>query len=306
MKVIVLFLQLLSIISQITKSSTEPCISKNFTFTGVPYNSLGISADYNAPNVVQTQGNLELRLTEQTGGTRITVGKAFQYGTIEVKMRVSPGSNIVTSFILMADNGDEIDFEYVGKDPKQIQTNYFYKGVPIFDKNAKFFATGKDLTTTYNTYKLHWTKDYYEWIYNGFSLRKMYRNDTQNFPDSPSKLQFGIWKAQNSKWAGFGVDWAEAPFAASIEYIKITCNNTSHMSSQPVKSLPTNTTSIIKPTNTTSNIKPTNERSVTLPTNSTSIVSPVEPTPGVSLESSNVSKLVISSGIYCLYALTLL
>ncbi len=200
------------------------CVNQLVDFSQ-PYQTQGLLIDYGSNNVAQANGALQIGITE-VGGTRVSLNQTLQYGSIEVKMKAAAGSNIVSSFILMADNGDEIDFEFVGKDPKLIQTNFFYKGVPIYDKNAKFYATQLNLTTTFNVYVINWTKDYYEWLYNGYSLRKLYRNQTSSFPDSPSKVQFGIWRAQNSNWAGNGTNWSQGPFFSALEYIKVSCNVT--------------------------------------------------------------------------------
>jgi beta-glucanase (GH16 family) len=182
-----------------------------------------INIDYNANNVVLKDKTLNLILSQDRGGTRISIPDNVHYGTIESNMKISHGSNIVSAFILMADNGDEIDFEFVGKDQTVVQTNYFYKGIPIYDKNAKFYDTFKNLSNSYNNYTIVWTPDYYTWKFNDITLRTLYKTNTTNFPDSPSKIQIGIWKAQNSKWAGNGVDWSKQPFNISVKSLRYTC-----------------------------------------------------------------------------------
>lgn len=185
----------------------------------------GYSIDYNSPNVVQNSGLLKLKLTKDTGGTRITLNNKLRYGSVSARMKISHGSNIVSSFILMADNGDEIDFEFVGKDDRIIQTNFFYKGIPIYDKNAKFYTVKtQKLSESFNTYTINWTPEYYEWKFNDFSLRKLFKNSTSTFPDTLSNIQFGLWRANPSKWAGSGVDWTKGPFEYSIDWIKVNCN----------------------------------------------------------------------------------
>lgn len=201
----------------------QPSFSTFISFDGVPYTASGLVADYNTPNVVQTAGILHLSLTQQTGGTRISFKDEMQYGTIEATLKVAPGSNIVSSFILMAKNGDEIDFEFVGKDRDLVQTNFFYKGIPLYDNNALFFKVKEDLTSTFNKYTIEWTPEYYKWYYNGKLLRVLNKSQTAKFPDSPSLVQFGIWNAGKSKWAGPGVEWSNAPFVYSIRDIKISC-----------------------------------------------------------------------------------
>lgn len=199
------------------------CKEASYTFSDATELPAGLTADYNAANADISDGVLSLILNKETGGTRISVDNLFQYGTVESTMQIAAGSNVVTAFILMADNGDEIDFEFVGKDTKEIQTNWFYKGKPIYNVHAAFFRVNRDLATSFNTFAIHWTPEYYEWKVNGRSLRKFSRNDTTEFPDSPSKIQIGIWNANTSKWAGPGINWNDAPFTVGISSIKITC-----------------------------------------------------------------------------------
>lgn len=53
----------------------------------------------------------------------------LQYGVAEMRVKTAstiPG--VVTAFILRSDGGDEIDWEWVGGDKYQAQTNYFWGG----------------------------------------------------------------------------------------------------------------------------------------------------------------------------------
>jgi hypothetical protein len=144
-KIIMYKLQYLLVPMIIKLASSQQC--KPFEYNkSVQYNKQGLIADYNSGNIKQTNGLLDLHLTKSLGGTRLSIAESLHYGTIEAKFKISPGTNVVSSFILMAENEDEIDFEFVQNTLNKtnvIQTNYFYKGIPIFDKNAKM---------TYNDY----------------------------------------------------------------------------------------------------------------------------------------------------------
>lgn len=240
------------------------CTPKKINFDTLPLNDITI--DYNKNNVIQRDNKLLLSLTKDTGGTRITLNNKIHYGTIEASMKVSHGSNIVSSFILMADNGDEIDFEFVGKDNSVVQTNFFYKGIPIYDKNAKFYNTFKDLTSTFNTYKITWTPYYYQWSINGVLLRTLLKNQTKTFPDSPSNIQIGIWLAQNSKWAGDGPKWNESPFNVSISTININCIQNGDAGDKETKIITTKTptkTSVVRTTQDKSTVIHSTQNSIT-------------------------------------------
>ena len=214
-----------------------------------PYNTQGLLADYNSNNIRQQSGLINLFLTKKDNsstGTRLSIADDFHYGTVDVKMRVAKGKNVVSSFILMGKNKDEIDFEFVQNSDNKtniIQTNFFYNGIPIYDKNAKMYKYSKPLSDFYNTYSIHWTPEHYEWRFNNNTLRRLYKNTTQNYPDDTSKIQFGIWEAKPSTWAGPGIDWKDEPFVLSIESIRVGCFNTTSATTNTTNTNTTNTTS---------------------------------------------------------------
>ena len=198
------------------------CFNSNSTFSRNIYTE-NFEGDYNTDHITQQNGILGLRL-DNSGGTRISSKSDILYGEITARIKIPMGSNVVSSFILMAENGDEIDFEFVGKDSNIIQTNYFYRGEQLFNVNARMYAT-KNLALSYNTFTIEWTEEYYKWKYNGMTLRTLYKNETSKYPETISKVQFGIWNATSSSWAGPGINWAGAPYNYYIDYISINCKD---------------------------------------------------------------------------------
>ena len=209
--------------NSVTKSLPQECVDEYWAFNGSSQVPAGLTIDYNNANVQVEDGVLNLILNKKLGGTRISVDQLFYYGTVEATMEIAAGSNVITAFILMAENGDEIDFEFVGNAKNIIQTNYFYQGKPIYNIHAVNYAVNRDLTTTFQKYTIHWTPEYYEWRINGRTLRKMFKNETIEYPESPSKIQIGIWNANPSKWAGDGINWKDEPFTVRVNSIKLTC-----------------------------------------------------------------------------------
>lgn len=186
-----------------------------------------ISVDYNSVNVRQENGLLNMYLTKDTGGCAITIGSPIHYGRISVVLKTAPGYNIVSAFYLKAaSNGDEIDFEVVKNrtsEGKVIQTVFYYRGIPLYEINAKYFNTNITLSETYNNYTLVWMPDYYEWLFNSELLSRITINDTDTYPDTISDVKISLWEAKPSRWAGPGVNWNNEPFILSISSIEITC-----------------------------------------------------------------------------------
>ena len=229
--------------------SQSICKSNTIDFSTKTNFSNYLTIDYNSNNVINKDGVLSLQLNKELGGTRITLNDQLRYGKVDVKMKIAKGSNVVSSFILLAKNGDEIDFEFVQNTTNPtdlVQTNYFYRGIPIYDKNAKMYHTKKILSNNFHTYSLKWDPLYYEWYFDNFLLRRLYKNQTTNYPDSISSVQFGIWEAPPSNWAGNGTDWSQKIFNFDISSIKVSCKNSSN--------IPTKTSSLsLKKTKTKTN-----------------------------------------------------
>lgn len=50
------------------------------------------------------------------------------FGRVDIQLKAAPGAGIVSSFVLQSDTLDEIDWEWLGADPDEVQSNYFGKG----------------------------------------------------------------------------------------------------------------------------------------------------------------------------------
>jgi beta-glucanase (GH16 family) len=155
--------------------------------------------DYNSNNVYLDNENLNIALTPE-GGTRISTTDYYHYGTFEIEMMMAKGQNVVTAIVLLAENNDEIDYEFVGKDTNIIQSNLYWKGEALYEVNAEYHKTDLDLTSSFNNYTILWRPESLEWFLNGQLLRK-----ETKFPNSPSKLHIGIWGAGVSNWGGSGL-----------------------------------------------------------------------------------------------------
>lgn len=151
------------------------------------------------------------------------------FGRVEVEMQAAPGKGVISCLVLQSDDLDEIDFETVGSDTKQIQTNYFYKGdITTYDRGA--FHPVNDILTMH-TYALDWTPDKLEWLIDGKVQRTVRRAEIgdSKFPQGPMQVKVGTWVAGyqgNSPgtitWAGGIADFSNGPSSAVFKTIKIT------------------------------------------------------------------------------------
>lgn len=145
-------------------------------------------------------------------------------------VQASVGQGVVTSFVLQSDDLDEIDWEWLGGDTTQVQTNYFGKGdTTTYDRGA-YHPVSNPQTSTH-TYTVDWTKDYIRWIIDGVQVRELKYADAKGgsrFPQTPMQIRLGTWVAGGAnspkgtvEWAGGYTDFSQAPFIAYYKSIKI-------------------------------------------------------------------------------------
>ena len=83
------------------------------------------------PTEIDDDGGKALLLTMPEGsvGTLLASSNYVWYGKITATMKSSRGKGVVTAFILLSDVKDEIDFEFVGVDLNNAQSNYYFQGI---------------------------------------------------------------------------------------------------------------------------------------------------------------------------------
>lgn len=150
------------------------------------------------------------------------------FGRVEVVMQAAAGQGVVTSAVLQSDDLDEIDWEFVGGDDTQVQTNYFYKGdTTTYDRGA-YHPVANPLTS-YHTYVIEWNSQAVNWIINGAVVRTLVAADVgDNYPQTPMQVKLGTWVAGGKntaegtvQWAGGYTDFKKAPFEAYYKSVKI-------------------------------------------------------------------------------------
>lgn len=169
-------------------------------------------------------------ISKEGNAPTISSNKFLMFGSVEVITQAAFGAGIVTSVVLQADDLDEIDWEWIGNDYKQVQTNYFSKGDDsTFDRGG--YHNVANPQTTFNNYTIDWTKDYVRWYINGAQVRELKYADAKGgktFPQSPCQVKIGTWIAGRKdapkgtvEWAGGYTDFAQGPFLAYYQTVKV-------------------------------------------------------------------------------------
>ncbi|KAF2859015.1 glycoside hydrolase family 16 protein [Piedraia hortae CBS 480.64] len=187
--------------------------------------------------VIYNNDSVLLTMAEGTVGTLLMSTHYVWYGKISASLTTSQGQGVVTAFILMSDTHDEIDFEFVGADVSNAQSNYYSQGIEDWHNEKHLAVPGGDSRQEVHTYTIDWQPDYISWFIDGQQLRTKFRNETYNsttqkyaFPQTPSRVMLSLWPAGAAgnrqgtiDWAGGLVNW-NSPYMQNGYYYAIAHN----------------------------------------------------------------------------------
>lgn len=150
------------------------------------------------------------------------------YGRVEWVMKAAPGTGIVSSAILQSDCLDEIDWEWIGGDDNQVQSNYFRKGVRSADAGG--FHSASNNHDEIHTYTIDWSADEIAWQVDGVTVRALTAQQAgSEYPQTPMSVRMGIWAGGDStnpwgtiQWAGGPTDYSAGPFTMYVKSVKVT------------------------------------------------------------------------------------
>ncbi|KAI9773066.1 MAG: hypothetical protein M1840_008186 [Geoglossum simile] len=166
------------------------------------------------------QDQVLLTMAPKTVGAVMASTHYVWYGKISATMKTGRGAGVVSAFILLSDVKDEIDFEFVGVDLENAQTNYYFQGITNYH-NGQNISVSSDTFNDFHTYTIDWTPDSITWSVDGKVGRVKKKSETWNstanrfdYPQTPARIQLSIWPgglASNNKgtidWAGGLIDW---------------------------------------------------------------------------------------------------
>ncbi|OAG24858.1 concanavalin A-like lectin/glucanase, partial [Alternaria alternata] len=156
------------------------------------------------------------------------------FGSVSFIMTAAPGTGVVSSAILESDDLDEIDWEWLGGEPANVQTNYFGKGnTTTHDREADAAVTDTQGTT--HNYTIHWTSDSTSWLVDDKVVRTLQfadANGGSNYPQTPMNVRIGIWAGGDPnnaegtiEWAGGETDYSKAPYTMVLEKVEVRNEN---------------------------------------------------------------------------------
>lgn len=201
---------------------------KNFNDFWTP--DQGIVFD-DSPLSINGDNGAIMTITNDKHAPLIKTNKSLFFGKVEVVVKAAPGVGIVTSVVLESNDGDELDWEWIGGEQTNVQTNFFSKGLNEF-VHGKTHAIGFNAMEGLHSYTIEWTPDFMAFSVDGKEIRRAGPAEAENgakWPQTPVQVKLGTWvggKPSNPdgtiEWAGGLADFKQAPFIGWYKSVKIT------------------------------------------------------------------------------------
>ena len=144
-------------------------------------------------------------------------------------MKTAPGAGIVSSSVLQSNDLDEIDWEWLGAQNDQVQSNYFGKGQTTTYDRAAVHAVS-DTQGDFHTYTTEWTDSQIVWQIDGKTVRVLAADSADGqFPQTPAQLRIGAWSGGDPSnpqgtiaWAQGPTDYSQGPFTMVVSSVSVT------------------------------------------------------------------------------------
>ncbi|KAI8083706.1 concanavalin A-like lectin/glucanase domain-containing protein [Thamnidium elegans] len=171
-------------------------------------------------------------------GPTLNATTYIRYGKVSAEIKSATLGGAVTAFILMADGGDEIDFEFLGGDTTHVQTNYFWGKTVEYTVNGGLHDVPNGaVDQTFHKYTIDWKPDRIDWLVDDKVVRSKTKAETCTkegvckFPSQPARIQFGLWdgsiESGTAEWSKGPIDWSiQQTISAHIKKVTVDCDPT--------------------------------------------------------------------------------
>lgn len=210
----------------IAKCKANPALGKSYAwdFTQGPSNRFQKTSN---KEITYNKNGAQFSISKSGDSPTLASEFYIMFGRVKVKAKSAPGIGIVSAIVLISDDLDEIDWEWLGKDKHQVQTNFFSKGDDgTWDRGG--YHQVSDTQEVYHTYEIEWTSREINWLINGNLVRTLKNPGNGYYPQTPMQLRIGSWSAgdpSNRKgtieWAGGLTDYGAGPYDFSVTTVEV-------------------------------------------------------------------------------------
>lgn len=167
-------------------------------------------------------------VAKQGDSPKITSKWYIMFGQVDIELQAAPGQGIVSSFFLQSDCLDEIDWEWLGGDNAQVQSNYFGKGNTATHDRGAFHANPGN-HDGFQKYSIIWTSEQIAWQINGQTVRTLIPDNANGqYPQTPMMIRIGAWAGGDPNndegtigWAGGLTDYTKGPYTMKVKSLKV-------------------------------------------------------------------------------------
>lgn len=169
-----------------------------------------MATSYREENVEYGAAGLTLRARRNKTGVADYTSGEFQragfygYGRYEVVMKASNAPGIVSAFFSytgedMADPHDEIDFELLGRSPRQVHVNFFSNDISTPADVDLWF----DTSAAEHLYAYEWSPTAIIWYVDGVEVRRVAAPEVR-IPTTTGRVMASVWAGNRrvAEWAG--------------------------------------------------------------------------------------------------------
>ncbi|KAL6704362.1 transglycosylase [Coniothyrium glycines] len=185
-----------------------------------------------AGNVTSTSSGAHFIITKAGDAPTIRSKWYIFFGRVSFTLRSAPGTGIVSSAILLSDDLDEFDWEFLGSESTTVQMNYFGEGKTTTTDRELDATVSSNTQTNSHNYTLVWTETQTQWIIDGIIMRTLTPSQAtssgNSYPQSPMDVRIGIWAGGDSgnaegtiEWAGGLTDYTQGPFEMVLEHVEV-------------------------------------------------------------------------------------
>ncbi|TID31100.1 hypothetical protein CANINC_000344 [Pichia inconspicua] len=178
-------------------------------------------------SVEDIDDSLMIKLFPHSMGSTISSTFYIWYGKVSVDFRSSNNQGVVSSFSLVSQVQDEIDFDIHGSNLTTAETNFSFES--NVNQNNESKVPISNIDEEWHTYTIDWTEDQIQWLFDNEVVRTLKKVDTWNeslgiyeFPQTPSRIQLSIKPESDIDWNGIEFNDLGYSYVA-IDTVEVVC-----------------------------------------------------------------------------------